>query len=53
MTLTSRLRLRLDDYNDGLWEDDVAGGRTDLGGGSTGGCDDVDITPCCAVATWG
>jgi hypothetical protein len=50
VTLTSRLRLRPDDRDDGLCEDDVAGRRNDSGGGSTGGCD-VDISPCCAVAT--
>ncbi len=49
--LTSRLRMRLDDCDDELWEDDVAGGRNDSGGGSIGGCHDVDITPCCTVAT--
>jgi len=50
VTLTSRLRLRPDDCDDGLWEDDVAGGWNDSGGGSMDGCDDVDITSCCAIA---
>jgi len=49
-TLTSRLRLRPDDWDDGLWEDEVAGGRNDSGGGSIDGRDDVDMTPRSAVA---
>jgi hypothetical protein len=50
VTLTSRLRLRPDDCDDGLWEDDGAGGRNDSGGGSMDGRDDVDITSRSAVA---
>ena len=48
--LTSRLRLRLDDCDDGLWEDDIPGGRNDSVGGSICGCDEVDITRGCTVA---
>jgi hypothetical protein len=51
VTLTSRLHLRPDDCDDGLWEDNVPGGRNDSGGGRICGCDEVDITRCCAVAT--